>query len=80
MVTEFISQGIDAANAEVTSNSAKIVKWTILETDFSMAGGELGEWARAGEGVLVRSLTPKALGCSSKRHHLPGWDPWHLHF
>uniref|UniRef100_A0A8C8WZE7 long-chain-fatty-acid--CoA ligase n=1 Tax=Panthera leo TaxID=9689 RepID=A0A8C8WZE7_PANLE len=43
VVTEFISQGIDAANAEVTSHSAKIVKWTILDTDFSMAGGQLGE-------------------------------------
>ncbi|XP_047690763.1 long-chain-fatty-acid--CoA ligase ACSBG2-like isoform X2 [Prionailurus viverrinus] len=58
VVTEFISQGIDAANAEVTSNSAKIVKWTILETDFSMAGGELGATAklkRANVGKMYQS-------------------------
>ncbi|XP_026905059.2 long-chain-fatty-acid--CoA ligase ACSBG2 isoform X3 [Acinonyx jubatus] len=57
VVTEFISQGIDAANAEVTSNSAKIVKWTILETDFSMAGGELGattKLKRANVGKMYR--------------------------
>uniref|UniRef100_A0A673TMI7 long-chain-fatty-acid--CoA ligase n=1 Tax=Suricata suricatta TaxID=37032 RepID=A0A673TMI7_SURSU len=42
VVMNFISQGINAANAQVTSDSAKIVKWTILETDFSVVGGELG--------------------------------------
>lgn len=72
VVIEFIAQGIDAANAEVTSDSAKIVKWTILETDFSVVGGELGEQARAREGVLARPLAPKALGCSLRRRPSPG--------
>lgn len=64
VVMDFISQGIDAVNAQVTSDSAKIVKWTILETDFSMVGGELGEQARAQGGVLAWSPTSKTLGCS----------------
>uniref|UniRef100_A0A8C7B750 long-chain-fatty-acid--CoA ligase n=1 Tax=Neovison vison TaxID=452646 RepID=A0A8C7B750_NEOVI len=52
VVLEFIGQGIDAANAEVTSDSAKIMKWTILRTDFSVAGGELGERGRARKGPV----------------------------
>lgn len=47
-VVEFIRQGIVAANAEATSDSARIVKWALLETDFSVAGGELGERTRLG--------------------------------
>lgn len=58
VVLEFISQGIDAANAEVASSSAKIVKWAILRTDFSIAGGELGERAGARGGLLVRGSCP----------------------
>ncbi|KAM5232332.1 LOW QUALITY PROTEIN: long-chain-fatty-acid--CoA ligase ACSBG2 [Hipposideros larvatus] len=42
VITEFTGQGIGVANAETTLNSTKITKWTILETDFSMVGGELG--------------------------------------
>uniref|UniRef100_A0A8C7B6Y9 long-chain-fatty-acid--CoA ligase n=1 Tax=Neovison vison TaxID=452646 RepID=A0A8C7B6Y9_NEOVI len=53
VVLEFIGQGIDAANAEVTSDSAKIMKWTILRTDFSVAGGELGERGRARKGPAL---------------------------
>lgn len=33
------------ANAEATSNSAKIMKWATLKKDVSVAGGEVGEWA-----------------------------------
>lgn len=47
-VVEFIRQGIVAANAEAASDSARIVKWALLETDFSVAGGELGERTRLG--------------------------------
>ncbi|XP_044900448.1 long-chain-fatty-acid--CoA ligase ACSBG2-like isoform X2 [Felis catus] len=59
LVTEFISQGIDAANAEVTSNSAKIVKWTILETDFSVAGGELGATAKLKRANVGKMYQPE---------------------
>uniref|UniRef100_A0A667HV50 long-chain-fatty-acid--CoA ligase n=1 Tax=Lynx canadensis TaxID=61383 RepID=A0A667HV50_LYNCA len=59
VVTEFVSQGIDAANAEVTSNSAKIVKWTILETDFSMAGGELGATAKLKRANVGKMYQPE---------------------
>ncbi|XP_049495688.1 long-chain-fatty-acid--CoA ligase ACSBG2-like isoform X1 [Panthera uncia] len=59
VVTEFISQGIDAANAEVTSNSAKIVKWTILETDFSMAGGQLGATAKLKRANVGKMYQPE---------------------
>ncbi|KAG3280609.1 long-chain-fatty-acid--CoA ligase ACSBG2-like [Ictidomys tridecemlineatus] len=42
VVMEFISQGIKAVNAEALSESARIIKWAILDTDFSVGGGELG--------------------------------------
>uniref|UniRef100_A0A8C9PL64 long-chain-fatty-acid--CoA ligase n=1 Tax=Spermophilus dauricus TaxID=99837 RepID=A0A8C9PL64_SPEDA len=42
VVMEFISQGIKAVNAEAPSESARIIKWAILDTDFSVGGGELG--------------------------------------
>ncbi|XP_025312969.1 long-chain-fatty-acid--CoA ligase ACSBG2-like isoform X1 [Canis lupus familiaris] len=54
VVLEFISQGIDAANAEVSSDSAKIVKWTILETDFSVAGGELGATTKLKRAMVAK--------------------------
>ena len=37
-----IQSGIDKANQRATSNAQKIQKWTILKTDFSVPGGELG--------------------------------------
>ncbi|XP_008709666.2 long-chain-fatty-acid--CoA ligase ACSBG2 [Ursus maritimus] len=54
VVLEFISQGIDAANAEVASSSAKIVKWAILRTDFSIAGGELGATTKLKRAMVAR--------------------------
>lgn len=65
VVLEFIGQGIDAANAEVTSDSAKIMKWTILRTDFSVAGGELGERGWAGKGPAVGAHSQAPGSCSS---------------
>lgn len=67
VVMEFIGQGIVAANAEAASDSARIAKWAILETDFSVAGGELGERARLGK----RSW-PQRPG----RAPAGGWAPW----
>lgn len=49
LVADFIRQGIKAANAEASSDGAKIIKWMVLETDFSVAGGELGEPAAGRE-------------------------------
>lgn len=47
LVYNAIQKGIDAVNQEATSNAQKIQKWIILEKDFSIYGGELGE--RPGE-------------------------------
>lgn len=65
-VMEFIGQGIVAANAEAASDGARIAKWAVLETDFSVAGGELGErtaWAAS---------RPQRPG----RAPAGGWAPW----
>nr|KAF6401563.1 hypothetical protein HJG63_009621 [Rousettus aegyptiacus] len=53
-VVEFIRQGIVAANAEATSDSARIVKWALLETDFSVAGGELGMTTKLKRAVVAK--------------------------
>lgn len=39
-----IQKGIDAVNQEASSGTHRIQKWVILEKDFSIRGGELGEW------------------------------------
>ncbi|XP_033749822.1 long-chain-fatty-acid--CoA ligase ACSBG2-like [Pecten maximus] len=41
-VLKAIQAGIDQANTKTTSRATKIQKWTILPTDFSIPGGELG--------------------------------------
>lgn len=38
-----IQEGIDRVNARSTSNAQKIQKWVVLERDFSVVGGELGQ-------------------------------------
>ena len=37
-----IQAGIDKANKKAVSNAARVQKWTILPTDVSIPGGELG--------------------------------------
>uniref|UniRef100_A0A8D2DUI2 long-chain-fatty-acid--CoA ligase n=1 Tax=Sciurus vulgaris TaxID=55149 RepID=A0A8D2DUI2_SCIVU len=54
LVMEFISQGIEAANAEAPSESAKIIKWTILDNDFSVGGGELGITTKLKRAVVAK--------------------------
>lgn len=43
LVYKAIQQGIDAVNQEAISNAQRIQKWVILEKDFSVHNGELGE-------------------------------------
>jgi long-chain-fatty-acid--CoA ligase ACSBG len=38
-----IQYGIDIVNQQAMSDSHRIRKWIILEKDFSIQGGELGE-------------------------------------
>lgn len=39
-----IQEGINRVNESATSNAQRIQKWIILDRDFSVTGGELGEW------------------------------------
>ena len=39
---EAIQEGIDRYNKKANSSAQKIQKWTILPTDFSIPGGEIG--------------------------------------
>lgn len=63
LVYAAIQQGIDAVNLEAISEAQQIRKWAILEKDFSIQGGELGE--RAGGLTALASLP--ALG------HVTSW-------
>ena len=42
VIMEAIQAGIDRYNKRATSNAQRIQKWTILPTDFSIPGGEIG--------------------------------------
>ena len=41
-----IQEGLERVNARATSNAQRVQKWIILERDFSIGGGELGESLR----------------------------------
>lgn len=43
-VYKAIIEGMERINARATSNAQKVQKWVILEHDFSVSGGELGEF------------------------------------
>lgn len=38
-----IQEGINRVNEKATSNAQRIQRWTVLDRDFSVTGGELGE-------------------------------------
>lgn len=38
-----IQEGLERVNAKATSNAQRVQKWVILERDFSVGGGELGQ-------------------------------------
>lgn len=38
-----IQEGINRVNETATSNAQRIQKWIVLERDFSVGGGELGQ-------------------------------------
>ncbi|XP_005371197.1 long-chain-fatty-acid--CoA ligase ACSBG2 [Microtus ochrogaster] len=54
LVTEFINQGIQDVNAEAPSEGAKIIKWVILDSDFSVGGGELGPMSRLNRTIVTK--------------------------
>ncbi|XP_021074056.1 long-chain-fatty-acid--CoA ligase ACSBG2-like [Mus pahari] len=54
LVTEFINQGIQDVNSEAPSMGAKIIKWVILDNDFSVDGGELGPMSKMNRSTVVK--------------------------
>ncbi|XP_028906638.1 long-chain-fatty-acid--CoA ligase ACSBG2 isoform X1 [Ornithorhynchus anatinus] len=54
LVFAAIQKGIDAVNEKAISNAQKIQKWTILEKDFSVSGGELGPTMKLKRPVVVK--------------------------
>lgn len=87
MVYTAIQYGIDMVNQQAISDSHRIRKWIILEKDFSIQGGELGESLGSGLSHLGSGPYP-SLGAKSMRpartqdtypHQLglaPYWPPY----
>lgn len=42
-VYKAIQEGLERVNARSTSNAQKVQKWVVLQRDFSVTGGELGQ-------------------------------------
>ncbi|XP_066552041.1 long-chain-fatty-acid--CoA ligase ACSBG2 isoform X2 [Amia ocellicauda] len=53
-VYKAIQEGINRVNERATSNAQKIQKWTILEKDFSIPGGELGPTMKLKRPVVMK--------------------------
>lgn len=43
VINAAIQEGINRVNEKATSNAQRIQKWIVLDRDFSISGGELGE-------------------------------------
>ncbi|XP_048196584.1 long-chain-fatty-acid--CoA ligase ACSBG2-like [Perognathus longimembris pacificus] len=54
IVDDFIKARMEAANAEAPSASSRIIKWVILDTDFSVCGGELGATTKLKRAIVYR--------------------------
>ena len=44
-----IQEGINRVNERAASNAQRVQKWVVLDRDFSIIGGELGESVGAGK-------------------------------
>ena len=58
-IFDAIDEGLDKANRQATSNAQTVKKWRLLECDFSIPGGELGEYLiafSARENIIRRLL------------------------
>lgn len=53
-----IQDGIDKVNAQAVSNAQKIQKWTILPTDFSLPGDELGPTLKLKRHTVLKKYAP----------------------
>ncbi|KAJ8278567.1 hypothetical protein GJAV_G00088990 [Gymnothorax javanicus] len=49
-----IQEGINRVNEKATSNAQRIQKWTVLEKDFSILGGELGPTMKLKRPVVMK--------------------------
>ncbi|XP_016326933.1 long-chain-fatty-acid--CoA ligase ACSBG2-like isoform X2 [Sinocyclocheilus anshuiensis] len=49
-----IQEGINRVNEKATSNAQRIQKWTVLEKDFSIPGGELGPTMKLKRPVVMK--------------------------
>ncbi|XP_003461162.2 long-chain-fatty-acid--CoA ligase ACSBG2-like isoform X2 [Cavia porcellus] len=54
VIAEFIRKGMEAVNAEAPSESARVVQWAVLDTDFSVGGGELGVTSRLKRATILK--------------------------
>ncbi|XP_009296341.1 long-chain-fatty-acid--CoA ligase ACSBG1 isoform X2 [Danio rerio] len=54
LVYKSIEDGIGQVNSKATSNAQRIQKWTILDKDFSVAGGELGPTMKLRRPVVLQ--------------------------
>uniref|UniRef100_A0A3P8WG75 Long-chain-fatty-acid--CoA ligase ACSBG2 n=1 Tax=Cynoglossus semilaevis TaxID=244447 RepID=A0A3P8WG75_CYNSE len=58
-VNKAIQEGINRVNEKATSNAQRIQKWTILDHDFSMIGGELGPTMKLKRPVVMNMYKDK---------------------
>ncbi|XP_063056785.1 long-chain-fatty-acid--CoA ligase ACSBG2-like [Engraulis encrasicolus] len=54
LVHAAIQEGINRINEQATSNAQRVQKWTVLEHDFSIAGGELGPTMKLKRPVVMK--------------------------